>query len=294
MQDSINKIGFVGTGVMGTSMALNLMKGGYTLAVYNRTKSKAQSLIEKGAIWMETVAELAKWADVIITIVGYPKDVEEVYLGDNGIINNARKGSFLIDMTTSKPSLARKIYNEAKARGLYALDAPVSGGDVGARDATLTIMVGGDKEAFDMMVPVFSLMGSTVTHMGEAGFGQHTKMSNQIAIAATIMGVCEAITYAKNAGLDPEKVINCISPGAAGSRQLTLYGMRMLKGDFAPGFYIKHFIKDMAIAIEESEAMGIKTPALKLAKSLYDKLAKEGCGDLGTQALIKLYTENNI
>jgi len=240
------------------------------------------------------VAELAKWADVIITIVGYPKDVEEVYLGDNGIINNARKGSFLIDMTTSKPSLARKIYNEAKARGLYALDAPVSGGDVGARDATLTIMVGGDKEAFDMMVPVFSLMGSTVTHMGEAGFGQHTKMSNQIAIAATIMGVCEAITYAKNAGLDPEKVINCISPGAAGSRQLTLYGMRMLKGDFAPGFYIKHFIKDMAIAIEESEAMGIKTPALKLAKSLYDKLAKEGCGDLGTQALIKLYTENNI
>lgn len=293
-QESLNKIGFIGTGVMGSSMALNLMKGGYTLAVYNRTKSKAQPLIEKGALWMDTVAELAKWADIIITIVGYPKDVEEVYFGDNGIINNARKGSFLIDMTTSKPSLARKIYNEAKVKGLYALDAPVSGGDVGARDGTLTIMVGGDKEAFDRMVPVFSLLGSTVTLMGGAGFGQHTKMCNQISIAATIMGVCEAISYAKKAGLDPEKVIECISPGAAGSRQLTLYGTRMLKGDFAPGFYIKHFIKDMSIAIEESEAMGLKTPALKLAKSLYDKLAADGCADLGTQALIKLYMGGNI
>jgi 3-hydroxyisobutyrate dehydrogenase len=291
MNSNIEKIGFIGTGVMGASMAINLINGGYTVAVYNRAKEKALPVIKKGAIWMDTVSKIAKWADVVITMVGYPKDVEEVYFGDNGIINNARKGCYIVDMTTSKPSLAQRIYKEAKEKGIHAIDAPVSGGDVGAKNGTLAIMAGGDEEAFNTLKPIFSLLGKSLNYMGGPGFGQHTKMCNQISIAATIMGVCEALVYAKNAGLDPEKVIECISGGAAGSWQLANNGFRMLKGDFDPGFYIKHFVKDMNIAIEESEAMGIKTPALKLSRSLYGILMDNKGEDFGTQALFKIYTE---
>jgi len=289
MPDKDMKIGFIGTGVMGASMAMNVMRGGYPLAVYNRTKERALPLTHQGAVWMDTVAELSAWADAVITIVGYPKDVEQVYFGKDGILENARAGSFTIDMTTSKPKLAKKIYKAAKEKGISALDAPVSGGDIGAKNATLTIMAGGDQEAFEALTPVFQRMGSNITLLGGAGFGQHTKLCNQIAIAGAIMGVCESLAYAKKAGLDPESVLKCISSGAASSWQLSGNAPRMLKDDYAPGFYIKHFVKDMGIAIEEAEELGLAAPALKLAKSLYDMLVEEGKENLGTQALYLLY-----
>lgn len=285
------RIGFIGTGVMGNSMASNLLKGGYNLYIYNRTKEKALSLIEKGATWKDSVSELSKVSDVVITIVGYPSDVEEVYLGSNGILNNVKPGSFVIDMTTSKPSLAKKIYEIAKSKNVFALDAPVSGGDVGASEGTLSIMVGGDKEAFEHLKPIFELMGKNIVLQGTAGAGQHTKMCNQIAIASNIMGVCEAIAYAKNSGLDPETVLKSIGAGGAASWQLSAYAPRILKDDFKPGFYIKHFVKDMRIALEEADSMGLSTPALSLCKKLYDNLIAEGKEDLGTQALYQLYMD---
>lgn len=283
------KIGFVGTGVMGKSMALNLIKAGYSLNVYSRTKSKAEELLEQGAQWKDTVAELAQQSDVIITIVGYPHDVEEVYLGNEGIVNNSKEGTYLIDMTTSSPLLAQKIYKEAKEKGLHSLDAPVSGGDVGAREAKLTIMVGGDSEAFEAMQPIFQSMGTNIVLQGEAGAGQHTKMCNQIAIASNMMGVSEAVAYAKKAGLDPENVLKSIESGAAGSWSLSNLAPRMIAGNFDPGFYVKHFIKDMKIAIESAEEMGLNTPGLKLAKELYEELSSRGEENSGTQALYKLY-----
>lgn len=282
-------IGFVGTGVMGKSMAANLMKAGYQVMVYNRTKAKAQELIEMGATWIDTVAEVAGKANVIITMVGYPKDVEEVYLGGNGIIQNAQAGSYLIDMTTSSPMLAKKNYEAAKAKGLYALDAPVSGGDVGAREARLSIMVGGDSEAFEVVKPIFEVMGKNIVLQGGAGAGQYTKMSNQIAIASNMMGVCEAMAYAKKAGLDPKVVLNSIESGAAGSWSLSNLAPRMLAGNFEPGFYIKHFIKDMRIALESAKEMRLKTPGLELALSIYEELAEKGEENSGTQALFKYY-----
>ncbi|WP_274650589.1 NAD(P)-dependent oxidoreductase [Paenibacillus humicola] len=281
-------IGFIGTGVMGKSMAKNLLGAGYDVAVYNRTKSRAADLLELGAVWKDTPAEIAASVDVTITIVGYPADVEEVYLGEQGIVANAKPGSIVIDMTTSTPSLARRIYEAAKANNIRALDAPVSGGDVGAREARLTIMVGGDAETFEAARPVFEAMGRNIVLQGEAGAGQHTKMCNQIAIASNMMGVCEAMVYAKRAGLDPERVLESIGAGAAGSWSLSNLAPRMIKGDFAPGFYVKHFIKDMNIALEAAKEMGIATPGLALAKSLYDELAAGGDGDSGTQALYKL------
>ena len=280
-------IGFVGTGVMGKSMAANLMKAGYQVMVYNRTKAKAQELIEMGATWIDTVAEVAGKANVIITMVGYPKDVEEVYLGGNGIIQNAQAGSYLIDMTTSSPMLAKKNYEAAKAKGLYALDAPVSGGDVGAREARLSIMVGGDSEAFEVVKPIFEVMGKNIVLQGGAGAGQYTKMSNQIAIASNMMGVCEAMAYAKKAGLDPKVVLNSIESGPAGSWSLSNLAPRMLAGNFEPGFYIKHFIKDMRIALESAKEMRLKTPGLELALSIYEELAEKGEENSGTQALFK-------
>jgi 3-hydroxyisobutyrate dehydrogenase len=291
MAGSIIKTGFIGTGVMGGNMALNLLKGGYEVGVYNRTKKKASDLIESGALWFNSVPETAKWADAVITIVGYPSDVEQVYFGGNGLIANMRKGGYLIDMTTSKPSLAARIYDKAKERGVNALDAPVSGGDVGAKNATLTIMAGGDKEAFEAVRPVLEKMGKSVFLMGGAGSGQYTKLCNQIAVAANIMGVCESLACAEKAGLDPAAVISCISGGAAGSWQLTGNGPKMIAGDYSPGFYIKHFVKDIAIALEEAEALGVSAHVLKLAKSLYGQLVNAGDDCLGTQALYKLYTE---
>lgn len=289
MSKSDIKVGFIGTGVMGAAMASHILAGGYKLLVYNRTKEKALALINKGGIWKASVAELAKDSDIVITIVGYPKDVEEVYLGENGIINNIKKGGYVIDMTTSKPSLAKKIYETAKEKEIFALDAPVSGGDVGAAGGTLSIMIGGDREAFENLKPIFELMGKNIVLQGGAGAGQHTKMCNQIAIASNIMGVCEALAYAKKSGLHPETVLKSIGAGGAASWQLSAYAPRILKGDFAPGFYNKHFVKDMKIALEEADAMGLDTPALSLSKKLYDKLIEQGKEDLGTQSLYELY-----
>ncbi|WP_342453844.1 NAD(P)-dependent oxidoreductase [Ammoniphilus resinae] len=288
LQPSTTAIGFIGLGVMGKSMASNIMKAGYTVNVYNRTKSKAEDLIEQGANWKDTVAEVASSSQVIITIVGYPKDVEEVYLGENGILQNAKEGTYLIDMTTSDPSLAQKIYKEAKEKNMYALDAPVSGGDVGAREARLAIMVGGDEEVFNQILPIFQLMGKNIVLQGPAGAGQHTKMANQIAIASNMIGVCEAMVYAKKAGLDPSQVLQSIETGAAGSWSLSNLAPRMIAGNFDPGFYVKHFIKDMGIALEAAKEMGLSTPGLELSKSLYDELASQGEENSGTQALFKL------
>jgi len=284
-------IGFIGLGVMGKSMARHLLKAGYPLLVYTRTKEKANDLIEEGAVWKETVAELAKEADVVITMVGYPQDVEEVYFGDEGILANAKEGTYVIDMTTSTPTLAKKIYQEAKKRNIYALDAPVSGGDIGARQGTLTIMVGGDEEVFSACKPILERLGTNIILQGKAGAGQHTKMCNQIAIASNMIGVCEALAYAKRSGLDPFKVLESISQGAAGSWSLSNLAPRMLSGDFKPGFYVKHFIKDMKIALEEAEKMNLQLPGLELAKSMYEELAKAGEENSGTQALYKRYIQ---
>ncbi|MCQ6564016.1 NAD(P)-dependent oxidoreductase [Paenibacillus mendelii] len=281
-------IGFIGTGVMGNSMAGHFIKAGYSVIVYNRTKSRAEELMALGAVWMDTAAQVASRANVIITMVGYPKDVEDVYLGQNGILAHAQEGSYVIDMTTSTPSLARRIYAEAKEKGIYALDAPVSGGDIGAREARLAIMVGTDEDAFEAMLPVFSVIGKNIILQGGAGSGQHTKMCNQIAIASNMIGVCEAMVYAKRAGLHPETVLKSIETGAAGSWSLSNLAPRMMSGDFKPGFYVKHFIKDMRIALDAAKEMGILTPGLALAKSLYDELEDKGEADSGTQALFKL------
>lgn len=282
-------IGFVGTGVMGKSMASHFLKAGYQVLVYTRTKEKAEELLAQGAIWKERVSDLAAAAHVIITMVGYPSDVEEVYLGPDGIIAHAQPGTYLIDMTTSKPSLAETIYEEAKKRSLYSLDAPVSGGDVGAREARLTIMVGGDQEVFEAMEPILKVMGTNVILQGGPGAGQHTKMCNQICIASNMVGVCEAIAYAKKAGLDPSRVLLSIEAGAAGSWSLSNLAPRMIAGNFAPGFYVKHFIKDMGIALEAAKEMGLLTPGLEQSKALYEELAAAGEADSGTQALIKWF-----
>ncbi|WP_238883994.1 NAD(P)-dependent oxidoreductase [Clostridium sp. YIM B02551] len=285
------KIGFIGTGVMGASMASNILKGGYEVLVYNRTKEKAMDLVKNGAKWMDSIAELSSASNVIITIVGYPKDVEEVYLSENGILNNAKENSYIIDMTTSKPSLAKKIYEVANSKNIYALDAPVSGGDVGAKNGTLSIMVGGDSKAFNDLKPLLELMGENIVLQGPSGAGQHTKLSNQIAIAGSIMGVCEALSYAKKSGLNIEDVLKSIGSGGAASWQLNAYAPRIIKGDYAPGFYIKHFVKDLGIAIEEANSIGLETPTINLCKSLYDKLIQQGKEDLGTQALYQLYLD---
>ncbi|RSK26824.1 NAD(P)-dependent oxidoreductase [Bacillus sp. HMF5848] len=284
-----NRIGFIGTGVMGRSMAINLIKAGYEVSVYTRTPEKAKVVIEAGATWAQSPAEIAKNNNVVITIVGYPNDVEEVYLGEQGILHHALSGTYVIDMTTSTPSLAQEIFEEADKRGIYSLDAPVSGGDIGARDARLSIMVGGDEGAFEAMKPIFEVLGQNIVYQGPAGSGQHTKMCNQIAIASTMLGVSEAMSYATKSGLDPEKVLQTISQGAAGSWSLSNLAPRMIQSDFEPGFFIKHFIKDMTIALEEAEKMSLQTPGLKLSKELYDILASRGEENSGTQALYKYY-----
>ena len=285
----MKKIGFVGTGVMGRSMVLNLIKHGYELSVYNRTKSKAEACIAAGAKWCDTVAECAKDKDVVITIVGFPNDVEEVYFGENGILNAAKKGAYVIDMTTTSPMLSEKIYKAAAEKGIYALDAPVSGGDTGARNGTLAIMVGGDKGAFDECMPVFEAMGTNIRYEGKAGNGQHVKMANQIAIAGAVSGVAEAVRYAMAMGVDVDTMLDTISNGAAGSWQMSNNGPKMAKEDYAPGFYIKHFIKDMKIAIECADAKGVTLDVLKQVCDEYVQLENDGKGELGTQAIIEYY-----
>ena len=284
-------IGFIGIGVMGRSMAGHLLNAGYPLHVHNRTQAKAQDLLDKGAQWQDSPGKVAAVSDVIITIVGFPNDVEAVYLGDDGILTNARPGSTVIDMTTSCPDLAQKIAEQAKIKGISSFDAPVSGGDIGAREARLSIMVGGDVEVFEKIKPLFEIMGKNIVLQGPAGSGQHTKMCNQIAIASGMMAISEAMAYARKSGLKPETVLESIESGAAGSWSLTNLAPRVLKGDFAPGFFVKHFIKDMKIAIGSAENMGLDLPGLRLAKQLYEKLADRGCEDDGTQALFKLYQD---
>lgn len=280
-------IGFIGTGVMGKSMADHLLANGYQVLIYTRTKEKATDLLENGAVWKDTVVELAKEANVVITMVGYPKDVEEIYLGEDGLLMHANEGTYLIDMTTSTPSLAVKIHEIASERRMFALDAPVSGGDVGAKEAKLAIMVGGDEEVFGTCKPILGIMGQNIIYQGKAGSGQHTKMCNQIAIASNMIGVCEAIAYAKKSGLDPEQVLKSISTGAAGSWSLSNLAPRMIAGNFEPGFFIKHFIKDMGIALEEAQSIDLQVPGLELAKRLYDELVDNGEENSGTQALYK-------
>jgi 3-hydroxyisobutyrate dehydrogenase len=284
------KIGFIGTGVMGSSMAGHLLAAGHELTVHNRTKDKAQELLDKGARWAETASGAATGSEVVFTIVGYPTDVEAVYFGTDGIVAAASGGALLVDMTTSRPDLAARIAREAEARGVHALDAPVSGGDVGAREGTLSIMVGGSETAFQRARPLLELMGGNIVLQGPAGSGQHTKMCNQIAIAAGMLGVCESMAYARASGLNPETVLKSIESGAAGSWSLSNLAPRMISGNYAPGFYVKHFIKDLTIALESAEAMGLRTPGLALAKRLYDELAAAGGENDGTQALFKLYS----
>lgn len=284
-------IGFIGTGVMGKGMIRNLLKNEYEVHIYNRTKEKALPLVQEGAVIEESIPALVKNCDVVISIVGYPKDVEEVYLGDHGVINNAKENTIVIDMTTSKPSLAERIYTEAKKKNIFSLDAPVSGGDIGARDGKLTIMVGGEEEAYTKALPIFKAMGENIVFQGNAGSGQHTKMCNQIAIASGMLGVSEAIAYASKSGLDPETVLKSIGFGAAGSWSLTNLAPRMIKEDLEPGFYIKHFLKDLSIALEEAERMGLKHPGLKNAQEIYMKLLDKDpmYNEKGTQAIIKYY-----
>jgi 3-hydroxyisobutyrate dehydrogenase len=282
-------VAFVGTGVMGASMAGHLLGAGYPLVVFNRTKSRANDLVARGAVWADSAGEAASQADIVISIVGYPADVEEVYLGAGGIVECARDAAVLIDMTTSSPSLAARIAAEASDRGVFALDAPVSGGDIGARNATLTIMVGGDAGAFAQVEELLGVMGSNVILQGGPGAGQHTKMANQVAIAGSMLAVVESLAYAEAAGLDPARVLDSIGAGSAASWSLANLAPRILDGNFAPGFYVKHFVKDLRIALESAEQSGIDLPGCALAKRLYEHLESNGGENLGTQALWLLY-----
>lgn len=290
MNSSLSKprIGFIGLGIMGQSMAGHLLAAGHSMAIYNRSPEKTQALVARGAKAVDTPAQVANQSDIVITMVGYPRDVEEIWLGSGGLIAHA-KNALLIDMTTSSPALAIRLAEIGSKAGHQVLDAPVSGGDVGAREAKLSIMVGGELTAFEKALPIFNLMGSKVVRMGDAGAGQHTKMSNQIIIASTIMGVSEGLAYAKRAGLDSQALLDCIGGGAAGGFQLNMMGARIAKGDFAPGFFIEHFLKDLGIALHEAEQMGLDLPGATLARKLYDQMANDGHGRLGTQALFQLY-----
>lgn len=287
--NSLPKIAFIGLGLMGAPMASNLLKAGYEMHLYSRSRGKAEQLIADGGFWHDTPAKAAAAAGVIITMVGLPSDVEDLYLASGGLLDVAPNGAVLIDMTTSTPSLAIRIAEAASTRGLYALDAPVSGGVGGAQNAKLSIMVGGSAEVFAKMLPVFETMGTNIQHQGGPGAGQHTKMVNQTVIAGTILGVAEGLAYAKAAGLDREKVMQSITTGAAGSVQLSVMGNLMLKGDYNPGFMITHFVKDMTIAMAEGTANGLDLVTLKTALMQFGKLVDAGLEREGTQALAKAY-----
>ncbi len=285
------KIAFIGIGVMGLPMAGHLMAAGHDLTVYTRTRSKADPLVEKGAKCFDAIGPCVKDREAIITMVGFPKDVEEVYLGPGGILENAAQGALVIDMTTTSPALWQRIAKEARKKGLRPLDAPVSGGDSGARAATLAIMAGGEAADFEAAYPLFEKMGKTIIHEGGDGAGQHTKMANQIAIAGAVTGVAEAVRYGQAAGLDLTKMLGTISTGAAGSWQMSNNGPKMVSGDYAPGFFIKHYVKDLRIAQEEGKERELKLPILKKVLKMYAAMEEEGQGDLGTQAIIEKYQE---
>src|SRR5437588_5600119 len=279
------RVGWIGTGVMGRWMCQHLITKGYKATVYNRSRDKAGPLLEAGATWAATPRQVAEQSDVVFAIVGFPKDVREVFLGANGALAGSKAGTVLVDMTTSEPSLAVEIYDAAKAKGVYAVDAPVSGGDVGAREARLSIMIGGDKEVVDALQPCWEAMGKTIIHQGPAGAGQDTKMVNQTLIASGMIGVCEALLYAYKAGLDLPTVLQSVAPGAAGSWSLSNLGPRIIANNFDPGFFVEHFIKDMGIALAEASRMGLSLPGLALGHQLYVGLKAQGHGRDGTHAL---------
>jgi 3-hydroxyisobutyrate dehydrogenase len=280
------RVGWIGTGVMGRWMCQHLMSKGYAATVFTRTKSKAQPLLDAGATYADSPKAVAERSDVVFAIVGFPPDVREVFLGPSGALAGSRPASVLVDMTTSEPSLAVEIFQAARAKGAAALDAPVSGGDVGAKNAALSIMIGGEAAVVEAIKPLFECMGKTIIHQGPAGAGQHTKMVNQILIATTMIGVCEALLYAYKAGLDSETVLKSVSVGAAGSKSLEVLGPRILARNFEPGFYVEHFIKDMGIALKEAERMNLCLPGLALAKQLYEAVRAQGYGRKGTHALM--------
>jgi 3-hydroxyisobutyrate dehydrogenase len=286
VEPGTTRVGWVGTGVMGLSMCGHLLDAGYAVTAHNRTRERAEPLLERGAVWADTPADVAAGSDVVCTIVGYPADVREVVLGEAGALAAAPSGSVLVDLTTSEPSLAIEIAQAAAAKGVASIDAPVSGGDVGARNATLSIMVGGEEDAVERVRPLLETMGKTIVRQGGPGSGQHTKMVNQTLIAGGMIGVCEALLYAYQAGLDLEAVLSSVEPGAAGSWSLTNYAPRMLKGDFEPGFVVEHFVKDMGIALAEARRMNLALPGLALAEQLYVALVAQGLGRKGTQSLI--------
>lgn len=285
----MKKIGFIGVGIMGKSMVRNLMKAGYELHIYARTKSKVTDVIEEGAVFHESIADCVKGCEAVITIVGFPKDVEEVYFEEDGILAHAEKGAYLIDMTTTSPQLAEKIYKEGKEKGFHVLDAPVTGGDTGAKAGTLSILVGGEREDYEACHSLFEAMGTNINYQGKAGCGQHAKLANQIMIAGTLCGVCEALTYAKAKGLDLETLLKSVSTGAAGSKQLDTFGPKIIEENYEPGFFMKHFIKDMKLALIEANMSDISLEVLSLVLSNYEQLEAEGFGNLGTQALMKYY-----
>ncbi|MSR53391.1 MAG: NAD(P)-dependent oxidoreductase [Gemmataceae bacterium] len=280
------RIGWIGTGVMGRWMCQHAMAKGFAATVFTRTKEKAQPLLDLGAAYADSPKAVAERSDVIFAIVGYPKDVREVFLGTDGALAGSKPGTILVDMTTSEPSLAVEIAATAKKKGVHALDAPVSGGDVGAKNAALSIMIGGEKDVVDAVAPLFEAMGKTVIHQGGSGAGQHTKMVNQILISSTMVAMCEGLLYAFKSGLDLETVLKSVSVGAAGSKSLDIYGARLLQRNFEPGFYVEHFIKDMGIALAEAEKMNLFLPGLALAKQLYEAVRAQGMGRKGTQSLL--------
>lgn len=280
------RIGWIGTGVMGRWMCQHIMDRGYRTAVFTRTRKKAVPLLEKGAVWTDSPGKLAEMSDVIFTMVGFPDDVRQVYMGPDGILSAAGRGTILVDMTTTLPGLSREIYDRAGEKGIYAIDAPVSGGDAGARNALLSIMTGGDAEAVQAVMPLLRAMGKKIIHLGKAGAGQHTKMCNQIVIAGTMVGMCESLIYGYRAGLDLEVMISAISGGAAACWSLDNLAPRILKREFDTGFFVKHFLKDMGIALEEAARMNLCLPGLALAKQLYQSVKAWGGEEMGTQSLI--------
>jgi 3-hydroxyisobutyrate dehydrogenase len=293
MKKKKQKIAWIGTGVMGSSMCGHVLDAGYPVTVYTRTKKKAGPLLDKGAKWADDAAGASADADIVFSIVGYPVDVQEVYLSSCGVFESMPSGGVVCDMTTSSPGLAKRIHKEAKNRDIGALDAPVSGGDVGARQGTLSIMVGGEREMFQRVLPFFKLMGKNINYMGGPGAGQHTKMANQIHIASTMISAVESLLYAHRAGLDLEEVIRAIGSGAAGSWTINNLGPRMVKRNFDPGFFIDHFVKDMGIALEEAKNMKLALPGLALAHQFYVSAQALGFGKFGTHALYKVFEKMN-
>lgn len=285
----MQRIGWIGVGIMGKSMARNLMKRGYEVHIYARHPEKTADIVAEGAVFHDTIGGCVRASEVVITMVGFPQDVEEVYFTPGNILDSAAEGTVLIDMTTTSPTLARRIAQEGFARGLRVLDAPVTGGAGGAKAGTLSILAGGNRADFDDCLPIFQAMGTNIAYFGPAGCGQHAKMANQIMVAGALSGVCEALTYAKAEGLDLRTLLGAVSTGAAGSKQLDAQGPKILSGDFAPTFFMKHFVKDMRIAEEEAEAAGLNLSMLRQVLKNCQTLVQEGYGDLGTQALVKFY-----